>query len=287
MSDASSSRSLRRAPPGLKNPSSSRAAASSAQADPLSRYLSQRVFTEANVKLTAEIEPFDSFWEAPKDIEKGYSTFARFYRHNYLRYVPSDRKSRILVISCGQGYFVNLLSGEGYADVLGIDSDPEKVGYAREKNLNCRVENAFDFLAGARDRYDCIIAEQEINHLTKEEILRFLELCLNSLKAGGTLLVHSLNGANPITGAEALAQNFDHFNTFTEYSLRQVLEYSGFHVVKVIPLNLYVFYNNPLNYVAILLDRLNTLSFRLNFKLYGKFNRIFTKKIAAVCRKIS
>lgn len=240
----------------------------------------------SGTRLAARIEPFDSFWEAPEDIERGYSTFAKFYRHNYLRYVPSDRKSSILVISCGPGYFVNLLSGEGYADVLGIDSDPEKVGCARQKNLNCRHENAFDFLAGAKERYDCIIAEQEINHLTKEEILRFLRLCLDGLKAGGTLLVHSLNGANPITGAEALAQNFDHFNTFTEYSLRQVLEHGGFHVVKVIPLNLYVFYNNPLNYVAILMDRINTLYFRLNFKLYGKFNRIFSKKIAAVCRKI-
>ncbi len=101
----------------------------------------------------------------------------------------------------------------------------------------------------------------------------------------GTLLVHSLNGANPITGAEALAQNYDHYNSFTEYSLRQVLEYSKFRDIKVIPLNLYVFYTNPLNYVAILLDRINTLIFRFNFKLYGKFNRIFTKKIGAICRK--
>jgi nucleoside-diphosphate-sugar epimerase/SAM-dependent methyltransferase len=241
---------------------------------------------KSGTQLTARIEPFDSFWEAPKDIEKGYSTFVKFYRHNYLKHLPGDRASKILVISCGPGYFVSLLAREGYADVLGIDSDPGKVVFARKRNLNCRVENAFDFLQNAKDRYDCIIAEQEINHLTKDEILAFLRLCSETLRPGGRLLVHSLNGANPITGAEALAQNFDHYNTFTEYSLRQILEYCGFHVVKVIPLNLYVFYNNPLNYVAILLDRLNTFYFRLNFKLYGKFNRIFTKKIAAVCQKI-
>ena len=132
---------------------------------------------------------------------------------------------------------------------------------------------------------DAIIAEQEINHLTKEEILIFLNLCRKSLVKGGTLLVHSLNGANPITGSEALAQNFDHYNTFTEYSLRQVLEHSGFCEVNVFPLNLYVFYNNPLNYVALLADRINTLIFRINFILYGKHNRIFTKKIAAVGKK--
>jgi len=235
--------------------------------------------------LTAKIEPFDSFWEAPKNVEKGFDTFGKFYRNNYLKHLPKNRDANILVISCGYGYFVHLLKNVGYTSVSGIDSDQEKVRIATEKGLNCRVENAFAFLENPPGSYDAIIAEQEINHLTKEEILIFLALCRKSLVKGGTLLVHSLNGANPITGSEALAQNFDHYNTFTEYSLRQILEHTGFGEVNVFPLNLYVFYGNPLNYVALLADRINTLVFRINFILYGKHNRVFTKKIAAVCKK--
>lgn len=235
--------------------------------------------------LTASIEPFDSFWEAPQDVEKGFDSFGTFYRHNYLKHLPKNRDANILVISCGYGYFVHLLKTVGYSSVSGIDSDPEKVRIATEKGMNCVVENAFAFLENPRGSYDLIIAEQEINHLTKEEILIFMNLCRENLVKGGTLLVHSLNGANPITGSEALAQNFDHYNTFTEYSLRQILEHTGFGEVNVFPLNLYVFYNNPLNYVALLADRINTLLFRINFILYGKHNRIFTKKIAAVGKK--
>jgi len=235
--------------------------------------------------LTARIEPFDSFWEAPENVEKGYDRFERFYRHNYLGRLPKRRDARILVISCGYGYFVRLLTTAGYSDVLGIDSDPEKIRVATGKGLPCRVETAFDFLERSAGGYDLIIAEQEINHLTKEEILVFLGLCRRNLAPGGTLLVHSLNGANPITGSEALAQNFDHYNTFTEYSLRQVLEHTGFREVDVFPLNLYVFYYNPLNYVALLADRIHTLLFRMYFVLYGKSNRIFTKKIAAACTR--
>ena len=235
--------------------------------------------------LTAVIEPFDSFWEAPENIEKGFARFGQFYRRNYLDRLPKNRASKTLVISCGYGYFVQLLKDAGYSDVLGIDSDPEKVRIATEKGLNCTVESAFAFLENSPGSYDAIIAEQEINHLTKEEILIFLSLCRKSLAEGGTLMVHSLNGANPVTGSEALAQNFDHYNTFTEYSLRQILDYSGFVEVNVFPLNLYVFYGNPLNYVALLADRINTLIFRINFILYGKHNRIFTKKIAAVGKK--
>ena len=51
-------------------------------------------------QLASKLEPFDSFWEAPTDIEKGYSKFHQFYKCNYLPYIPQDRKSRILVISC-------------------------------------------------------------------------------------------------------------------------------------------------------------------------------------------
>lgn len=239
-----------------------------------------------DIDLAAKIEPFDSFWEAPEDIEKGYSSFYQFYRCNYLKYVPADKAAKILIISCGPGYFVNLLSKQGYCNVLGIDSDASKIAHAKSKNLNCKVERAFPFLRYRRQEYDAIFCEQELNHLTKKEILLFLGLCRESLAPGGTLIVHGLNGANPITGSEALAQNFDHYNTFTEYTLRQILDFSGFTDIQVIPLNLYVFYKNPLNYVLILLDKLYTLFFRFSFLLYGKANKIFTKKIAAICRKL-
>ena len=235
--------------------------------------------------LAAKIEPFDSFWEAPDNIEKGYSSFYKFYKHNYLKHLPTDRNVKVLVVSCGPGYFVNLLTRHGYTNVLGIDSFREKVKYAQGRNLNCKVANAFEFLEESSGPYDVIFCEQELNHLTKQEMLEFLTLCREKLKDGGILIAHGLNGANPITGSEALAQNFDHYNTFTEYTLRQILEYCGFGNIKVIPLKLYVFYANPLNYILIFVSALYTLFFRISFILYGKKNKIFTKKIGAVCKK--
>src|SRR5919106_331979 len=102
--------------------------------------------TRPTTKLTAKMEPFDSFWEAPDDLEKGYKTLYQFYKHNYLKHLPPNQNARILVVSCGPGYFVNMLSKEGYTNVLGIDSDPQKVQHAREKGLNCTAEEAFPFL---------------------------------------------------------------------------------------------------------------------------------------------
>jgi len=237
-------------------------------------------------ELTAKLEPFDSFWEAPDDIDSGYRRFGLYYKDNYARYLREDKDARILCVSCGPGYGVALLHDLGYRDVLGIDSFQEKIAHARRRNLNCRVAYAFDYLEQSADgSYDVLFLEQEINHLTKDEILEFLALCRAKLRPGGRLLCFVLNGANPLTGAEALAQNFDHYNTFSEYTLRQVLKHVGFGEIEVFDLNPYVFYGNPLNYLAMAAAGALHLLFRACFMLYGKKNRLFAKKIAAACKR--
>ena len=74
-------------------------------------------------RLAARLEPFDSYWQAPADVDKGYKSFSAYYRANYLPRVPQDRQAKILIISCGPGYLVDLLVQSGYQNVLGIDSD--------------------------------------------------------------------------------------------------------------------------------------------------------------------
>ena len=236
-------------------------------------------------ELSARIEPFDSYWQAPKDVEKGYSSFKTYYRYNILPRLPKERDARILVVSAGPGYLVSLLKDEGYTDVLGIDSDPEKVKFAQDRSLPVEVATAFEYLESHAGGFDVIVGEQELNHLTKAEMIEFLVLARDSLRPGGLLLVYGLNGANPITGAETLAQNIDHFHTFTAYSLTQALELAGLHDISVFPLKLYVFYRNPLNYVGLAVTSCFHFLFRALFALYGKKNAIWTKKIAATARR--
>lgn len=254
-------------------------------AEPIQNTAPEATSERVHIELAGKIEPFDSFWEGPTDIESGYHRFGLFYRENYLPYMPANKDAKILVISCGPGYMLNVLKEEGYTNVLGLDSVAEKVDYAVARGFNARTEHGVDYLANSDEIYDVIFCEQEINHLTKDEIMMFLELCWNHLPEDGLFIGHGLNGANPITGSEALAQNFDHFNTFTEYTFRQVLAVNGFGDVQIQPLNNYVFRNNPLNYIAAAIAFTHTMYWRIMFKLYGKFNKVFTKKLAAVGRK--
>jgi len=232
-------------------------------------------------KLAARLEPFDSYWQAPADVEKGYASFTAYYRANYLARMPKDRDARILVVSCGPGYLVKMLRDHGYRNVLGIDSDPAKVEHARRHDLPCETARAFEFLEGRVAAYDVIIPEQELNHLTHEETIDFLKLCREALRPGGEVIVYAMNGANPLVGSENLSHNIDHFYLVTEYSLQQLLEIAGFRNVRVFALKLYVFWKNPLNYVGLAVTAVLEFCMRAVFVLYGKKVKVLSKKVAA------
>src|SRR5579871_2101229 len=243
--------------------------------------------SEARVRqLAARLEPFDSYWQAPADVEAGYRSFSAYYRANYLPHLPADRGARILVVSCGPGYLVNLLKQTGYSNVLGIDSDDAKVEHARRKGLPCEVAEAFPYLMDRQDnQFDVIIPEQELNHLTIDETIEFLRLCHGALRPNGSVIVYAMNGANPLVGSENIAHNIDHFYNVTEHSLKQLLELGGFESIHPFALRLYVFWKNPLNYVGLTVTGLLEAAMRIVFILYGKKVRIVSKKIAAVARR--
>jgi 2-polyprenyl-3-methyl-5-hydroxy-6-metoxy-1,4-benzoquinol methylase len=232
--------------------------------------------------LAARLEPFDSYWQAPRDIEGGFNSFTAYYRANYLPHLPKDRNARILVISCGPGYLVNALAQAGYTHVVGIDSDPAKVEYGRRRGLPCEAARAFEYLERSRSQFDVIIPEQELNHLTHQETIDFLQLCRAALKPSGRIIVYAMNGANPLVGSENLAHNIDHFYNVTEYSLTQLLELGGFRNVRPFALKLYVFWKNPLNYVGLAVTTVLEGTMRIIFMLYGKKVKVLSKKVAAV-----
>jgi len=232
-------------------------------------------------QLAARLEPFDSYWQAPSDIESGYGSFAAYYRANYLGRLPQDRQARILVISCGPGYLVNLLRDSGYQDVTGIDSDPVKIGYATKRGLNCKAADAFGFLEGCESQYDVIIPEQETNHLTLDETIEFLHLSFRALRPGGKIIAYAMNGANPLVGSENISHNIDHFYNLTDHSFGQLLKLGGFTEIRTFPLHLYVFWKNPLNYVGLVSTFVLETFMRVVFVLYGKKVHVLSKKIAA------
>jgi SAM-dependent methyltransferase len=227
------------------------------------------VGTSPSRKLSARLEPFDSYWQAPEDVASGYASFSAYYRANYLSRLPQNRDTRILVISCGPGYLVNLLTQIGYTNVI-----------------PCETAEAFPYLERHQTaELDVVIPEQELNHLSLDETVEFLRLCRGALRPGGRVIVYAMNGANPLVGSENIAHNIDHFYNVTEHSLTQILSLGGFEQVKTFPLKLYVFWKNPLNYVGLAVTATLELAMRVIFMLYGKKVKVVSKKIAGMAFK--
>ncbi len=251
------------------------------QASPSQKQTSK---TNEFFQLTAKIHPFTTFCEGIPDIEAGYNYYKRLYKRNYKQLLPSDKNAKILIVSAGVGYFVTFLEQMGYRKVTGIDSEREKIDYAKTKGIDILHENAFDYLEEADCIFDLILFEQEINHLTKDELVIILTRTRKRLQENGSIILNSTNYANPITAIDHMAHNFNHFAGYTENSIEQVLNYCGFGDVKCYPIDNYVFYMNPLNWIAKAITSIFSLSFIIIYKMYGKSGNLFTKRIIGMGR---
>lgn len=81
--------------------------------------------------------------------------------------------------------------------------------------------------------------------------------------------------------------DFTHETIYDEFSIRDILLIAGFKSEKIYVKgsNLYVFWNNPLNYIAWLLNSLVNLLLRCYFVLNFKKQKIFTKNFIAIARR--
>jgi len=149
--------------------------------------------------------------------------------------LPKSRDARILEIGSGYGAFLDYLGSKGFRNAVGIDVSPEQVRIGKDLGIeNLHLAEANAYLRQYRNEFDCIVAIDLLEHLTKTEVLDFLEAALASLKAGGRLIVHTVNAEWPFFG-NILYGYFSHEVAFTVKSIRQVLAATGFSEIRVTP----------------------------------------------------
>jgi 2-polyprenyl-3-methyl-5-hydroxy-6-metoxy-1,4-benzoquinol methylase len=164
-----------------------------------------------------------------------FETLRRFYRSTHGPWLPRDRKARILEVGCGSGQFCYFLQKEGYAHFEGIDASPQMLDVCRAMGVpNVRHGEALAYLAANPGAFDAIVANDFIEHLTKNEILDFLAHARTALRSGGRLVMKTPN-AGCVFGARDRYVDFTHEVAFTAESAQQVLIASGFGPVRVLP----------------------------------------------------
>lgn len=116
-------------------------------------------------------------------------------------WLPGRHDAAICDLGCGDGGLLGWLAGRGYGDLTGVDLSPEQLARAPVGAARFLRGDALEHLAGLAARYDLIIARDLVEHLTKDELLRFFAACRAALRPGGRLIVQTPNGDAPLCGS--------------------------------------------------------------------------------------
>jgi 2-polyprenyl-3-methyl-5-hydroxy-6-metoxy-1,4-benzoquinol methylase len=150
-------------------------------------------------------------------------------------FLPKDKKTKILDLGCGYGYFLKACRDEGYDNLEGVDATSSFADSAKKIfNLtNISISDAFDFLK-LGNKYDVITAFDVLEHIKKDEIVDFLSLMKEGLNDHGMLLFRVPN-AESISGLYITYSDLTHETAFSRLLIGELGEVLGFHEIKIHP----------------------------------------------------
>lgn len=214
-----------------------------------------------------------------------YLIMSRYFNKNYTRFL-SSYEERILDVGCGMGHFLFFLKKFGFSNVTAIDKSKECVDYCVGNNLiaqhNIYHVGLEEFLQNKLDKFDIIVLNDVLEHISKESIITCLRSIKEALGSKGRIIIKVVNAANPITGSASRYNDFTHTIGFTEESLEQVLRMAGYREVKIYPQKIWV-YNWFVNLLGASTQGLINIFFRTMNLLYGRrTTKIFTKDLIAI-----
>jgi len=90
------------------------------------------------------------------------------------------------------------------------------------------------------------------------------------------------NCTNLLMAAEYPGNNWDHYLYTAERGLKQAFAFAGTTKATSIPLDCYMLWKNPTNYVAKLITGTFHLLLKVIFRMYGNNASIFTKRLASL-----
>jgi SAM-dependent methyltransferase len=160
-------------------------------------------------------------------------TFGR--KVDYVKYNFSDvlvnvksRDFSVLEIGPGMGESIWYLNSQGIRNIDIVDNDREILAYLSKKfKINKVILNRdLGKLDKVLGDYDLIIMVQVLEHIPPSNYKNAIPTLYRHLKKGGTIVLVVPNANNPLGIVERYA-DLQHYTSFTEQSLRDVISGSG------------------------------------------------------------
>ena len=176
-------------------------------------------------------EFWDNYVEQTFDGNRMADFKLKQFEANYRKYFPEDRNVPLLDIGVGRGEMLLSMKNWGYTNYQGVDISSSTTSFCQSQGLLCHlVDDVPSWLNKTGSRFGLITLLDVLEHIEKNEVIRFLKQLYQTLLPGGVLLIQVPNAQSPDSNLY-LYGDFTHQTTFTEYSLKQVLVTSGFRDV--------------------------------------------------------
>ena len=126
-------------------------------------------------------------------------------RYTLFKTLRDIRGAKVLDMACGDGFYTRLLKQAGAAQVTGVDVSIEMIRLAEQEEsrnpLGCTYLHGDAAAFEPADPVDLVVATYLLNYArTREQLLRFCQVCHDALQPGGRFAGVNDNVRNPPRG---------------------------------------------------------------------------------------
>lgn len=157
--------------------------------------------------------------------------WGKAYNRYFRNWLPQKPEADILDVACGGGRLLYFFKTRGYKNLLGIDISPQQVALSKEVTDQVKEIDIFEFLSSNTKKFDLITGLDIVEHFKKDEVIKFLEACYNSLTPHGRLILQTPNAQSP-WGASIRYGDFTHEVAFDPSCLKRLLAFVGFSKIE-------------------------------------------------------
>jgi 2-polyprenyl-3-methyl-5-hydroxy-6-metoxy-1,4-benzoquinol methylase len=159
-------------------------------------------------------------------------SLAKGYGEDFFKFLKSSLKyldgKKILEIGCGGCYLLEKLKKLNY-DVYGIDPSPFAIKMGNKKKI--KIIKGFYPSKKISFPFDLIFHVDVLEHIPDPLLL--LKEHYKNLKYGGYIVVNVPDSTDAVSLGDISMATHQHLNNFTKISLQNLVEKSGFKVIKL------------------------------------------------------